>query len=121
MTTINTRPTPDTISTLDVYRNQAYREAYLYAVIGERALIEYEMPNGSSALNFVSIHNTRDYRPVSYGALPKKWAKAVIEQSGMKNWYYGNPMSNSTYSQTPNGSHRDVRDRCPSPSDIACN
>lgn len=116
MPRINTQPTPDTISTLDVYRNQANREAYLYAVIGERALIEYEMPNGSSALNFVSTHDTRDYRPVSYGALSKKWATAVIEQSGIKDWYYGNPMSNSKYSRTPRGSHR-----CPSPSDILNN
>lgn len=84
-------------SSLRVFRNQANREAIVCAVIGDRALIEYVMPTGCSALNFIPVNGNKNtqYRSVSYNALPKKWARAMIEQTGETEWFYGKPMDNS--------------------------
>lgn len=79
---------------LDLYRNQNFREAVILAILSDRALVEYEMPNGTSALNFVNLNGKwdHDYRPISYFALPKKWAKAMLEQQGSEaGFYYANP------------------------------
>src|SRR5262245_28661647 len=41
---------------LTVRANQNYREAYVLAVIGDEALIEYEMPGGTTALWVIDVN-----------------------------------------------------------------
>lgn len=76
---------------ISVHRNQGDREAEVLAILGDEALIEYVMPNGTSSLNIVPVWEgmTHTYRAVSYFRLPKKWAQALRDQSG--NWTWGNP------------------------------
>lgn len=63
------------------------------AVLGDKALVEYTCPNGTTALSFVSAMTYLRYRdgvlfkrlairPCTYGQLLKPWLVAVIEQSG---------------------------------------
>lgn len=66
---------------LDVYRNQLDRAAYVLAVYKTKALIEYTMPNGTSALNIIDsddVHGQGDYRSVSYYGLTMRWLKELI-------------------------------------------
>jgi hypothetical protein len=69
---------------LEVFVNQGVRPASIIAVLGDEALLEYEMPRGSTAM-WVILKNRHDapcVRNVSYRACPKKWLKA-IEDSGL--------------------------------------
>jgi hypothetical protein len=52
---------------IDVFRNQAEREAMVVAVSGEYLLIEYVMPKGTTALNLIrDIQNVNTYKPITY-------------------------------------------------------
>jgi hypothetical protein len=64
---------------LEVHVNQGWREAYVLAVLGDEALIEYEMPRGTTAMWIISCHNPQPscHRVVSYRACPKKWRDAI--------------------------------------------
>jgi hypothetical protein len=80
-----------------VWSNQNYRDAVVLAVAGTEALVEYEMPNGTTAMNVYSVHNGKlvgqdgapDWgtmpegchlpRSVSYRSCPKKWIRAMVE------------------------------------------
>jgi len=74
---------------LEVERNQAYREAVVVAVDGDKALIEYLMPNGTSALNIIDRDGDgSDYRSVGYWGLSTRWLDIVIA-SGVR--WEGNP------------------------------
>ena len=67
---------------LDVYRNQLDREAIVLAVYKNKALIEYTMPNGTSALNIIAsddVHGEGVYRSVSYYGLTLRWLNRLIE------------------------------------------
>lgn len=96
-----TEPTNDTEESgyeagdsMYLYRNQSHRDGVILAVLGDRALVEYEMPNGTSALNYIDLcgHFDNDYKSISYFALPKKWAQAMLDQQGSEaGFYYGNP------------------------------
>lgn len=69
---------------LNVYRNQLDREAIVLAVYMHKALIEYTMPNGTSALNIIhsnDVHGRGDYRSVSYYGLTLRWLKILVDQS----------------------------------------
>jgi len=75
-----------------VFANQAVREGCVLAVIGDEALIEYEMPGRhgpvTSALRiqrFIGDQPVGDYRSVSYHNVPKKWL-AAIRAAGMTDW-----------------------------------
>ena len=53
--------------TITVHVNQSDREGYVLAVIGSEALIEYEMPKGTTALRIVPIddENAYPYKSIS--------------------------------------------------------
>lgn len=60
--------------------NQGWRNAYCLAVIKDRALIEYYMPNGSTSLRVINRNNPNDwrYKNISYYSCPKKWIEAMV-------------------------------------------
>lgn len=59
--------------------NQGEREAEVLAIIGDQALIEYLMPNGTSSLRIVDRMDpdAKVYKNVTYHRLPKKWIQAM--------------------------------------------
>jgi hypothetical protein len=84
---------------IEVYANQAEREGYVLATIGDEVLLEYEMPGTTakwanhpavpwSALRVIKTIGKQpvgDYKSVSYNNVPKKWLKA-IEAAGTTDW-----------------------------------
>jgi len=71
---------------LNVYRNQLDREAIVLAVWKHKALIEYIMPNGTSALNIIAsddVHGEGTYRSVSYYGLTRRWLNILVDQSAV--------------------------------------
>jgi len=78
--------------TVSVYVNQAEREGYVLAVLEDKALIEYEMPKGTTALRIVSIDDVDayPYKTPSYLTLSAKWIIAMYEQGTLENMI-GNP------------------------------
>lgn len=85
-----------------IYINQGWRTGGVLGTIPSefKAIIEYEMPNGSSALKIIDLVQDLDTyngivpypwnsRGVSYFSLPKKWLRAVCEGSG--EWWHGEP------------------------------
>ena len=79
----------------EVYVNQGWREARVLAVLGNKALVEYTMPAGTTALtiyehamgqllNSKEIAWAVEYAPlgrsVSYRKLSKRWIRAMWEQ-----------------------------------------
>lgn len=87
--------------TFSIFVNQGEREGHVLAVLGDRALIEYEMPAGTTAMLFAPavttwfnhspqfIHNYK--MSVSYKQLPKKWLQAIVDQNNGDWW--ANPQS----------------------------
>lgn len=77
----------------DLEVNQGIREAEVLAVIGDEALIEYQMPNGSTSLRIVNrlAPDERVYKNASYKSLPKKWRRAM-DQAGSS--WIGQPQGN---------------------------
>ncbi len=77
---------------LTVNVNQGDREAVVLAVIGDEALIEYEMPAGSTAMWVIHAcyPHPGKIRSISYKSCPKKWL-AAIEESGQE--WIGNGQS----------------------------
>lgn len=84
---------------LEVWANQAEREAYVLAVIGDEVLIEYEMPGTTSkwahhpaqptsALRVIQCIQDRpvgNYKTMSYKAVPVRWLQAIRE-AGTTDW-----------------------------------
>jgi hypothetical protein len=71
-----------------VWANQAKREAFILAVIDDEAIMEYEMPAGTSALRimqFIGDQDTGGYRTASYKNVPKRWLNAIRE-AGTTGW-----------------------------------
>lgn len=66
---------------LEVNVNQGDRDAYILAVIGDEALLEYEMPSGTTALWVIPAGEPRPgcIRNVSYKRCPQKWLRAMEE------------------------------------------
>lgn len=66
---------------LTVNVNQGQREAVVLAVVGDEALIEYEMPKGSTALWVIhaGVPAVSYLRNISYKSCPKKWLVAMQE------------------------------------------
>jgi hypothetical protein len=64
-----------------IHVNQGERDAYVLAVVGDEALIEYEMPAGTTALWIIDANNPSPgcKRNVSYKSCPKKWLEAMEE------------------------------------------
>jgi hypothetical protein len=65
--------------------NQGDRDAYVVAVVGTEAMIEYEMPGGTSALWVINAGRPHPckIRGYSYKSLPRKWRQA-IEEAGVE-------------------------------------
>lgn len=60
---------------MEVFRNQGDRDATIVSVLGEDVLIEYEMPNGSTALNIVKADGSYKSMPYSKLQRTSKWLK----------------------------------------------
>lgn len=60
---------------LEVYSNQAMRDATVLAVLGDDILIEYEMPAGSTALLQYTVRGGElsAMKNVNYNTCPKRW------------------------------------------------
>ena len=75
--------------TLRVHVNQARRSAWVLAVLGEEALVEYELPSEATALTIVPAL-IAGKGPVmasgsaSYRRLPRRWIEAV--RAGAGSW-----------------------------------
>ena len=65
-----------------VEANQGAREAYVLATIGNEVLVEYFMPNGTTALRIMGVAGLRQitHRSCSYAAVPHRWINAMHEQ-----------------------------------------
>ena len=72
---------------ITVYSNQAEREACVLAVIKDQILVEYEMPNGTSALLQMTVdgRNLIRRRNVNYNTVPRRWLNA-IRRADMTDW-----------------------------------
>jgi len=72
---------------VDVFVNQATREGWVLAVLGDEYILEYTMPKGTTALQIRRVDggNVKDgkwhgsYRNVSYKALPTRWLQAIVD------------------------------------------
>lgn len=67
------------------FRNQADRWADVLAVVGDKALIVYEMPSGVEYMNFVAADGSDEagkYQAVSIKGLSAKWRSAIKDQHG---------------------------------------
>lgn len=71
-----------------VEANQAGRDGYVLAVIGNRVLVEYEMPAGTSALVFFEAVGDQLYRlnTVPHRNLNQTWIDAMHDQGGADYW-----------------------------------
>lgn len=72
---------------IGVWANQAERDAFVLATIGKDLILEYEMPNGSSALLQFTVKNRKltKRRNINYNAVPKRWITAIRE-AGTTDW-----------------------------------
>lgn len=62
----------------EAWINQGYRPCTVLAVLDNQALVEYQMPKGTSALFLVTMDNSNT-RGISYFSLPERWVKAILE------------------------------------------
>ena len=84
---------------IDVWANQAEREGYVLATIGDKVMLEYEMPGTTakyahhpaqptSALRVITtigLEEVGGYTAYSYNNVPKPWLRA-IKAAGMTDW-----------------------------------
>lgn len=63
-----------------VHVNQGEREARVLGVDGDEAIIEYEMPKGTTALRLINRHDpTAHPGPnIHYRRCPARWLKAIV-------------------------------------------
>ena len=75
---------------LEVFRNQGDRDARIVSYFGKMVLIEYEMPNGTTALNILSPDGS--YKTLPYHKLQtsKKWLKNLDASLLINNPQSGN-------------------------------
>lgn len=63
-----------------VYCNQGMRDAEVLAIAGKKALLEYQMPKGTTALRIVSAENINGkHRNCSYNSVPLAFLRDMIE------------------------------------------
>jgi hypothetical protein len=97
---------------ITIWRNQAERDAYVVAVSNNEILVEYEMPNGTSALNIIDItlpeynrdNYKKNYKAISYdnARTSKKWANK-IDANRLINNPQGSSRSKSPTKRFANG------------------
>lgn len=75
---------------LEVFRNQGDRDARIVSYFGKMVLIEYEMPNGTTALNILNPDGS--YKTLPYGKLQtsKKWREHLDASILINNPQSGN-------------------------------
>ena len=70
---------------MTLFINQGERDALVLGTIDELMIVEYEMPNGTTALQILKNEKSVSYgRSVSYASCPKKWLKAI--RNGVGDW-----------------------------------
>lgn len=69
---------------LTIFANQGDRPAMVLAVLGDQALVEYQMPKGTTALRILASDDDGDGRTVSYTKLSLDWLKAIVDAD--TNW-----------------------------------
>jgi len=70
---------------LSVYVNNGQRKATVLAVVENEALIEYEMPDQSTALRVLFYPGPSRWQRASYRTLPLKWLRAIV-YDGLNDW-----------------------------------
>lgn len=87
--------------------NHAFRDARILAILGDEALIEYTMPNGTTTLNILNVVDFTGQKrekvigpgkSIAYRSVPIRWLKTIVEDG--YEWE-GNP-------QTKRGKYADV-------------
>ena len=76
-----------------IYANQGYREFVTLATVDDKVLIEYEMPQGTSALKVIPLWQydqylgpesrtlyTSDYKGIPYSRIPQYWVNAMVAE-----------------------------------------
>ena len=66
---------------MKVYANQGYRDAWVLVESFEnKSLVEYVMPNGTTALRITPSGDYMSpfYKSVAYRSLPKKWLRELV-------------------------------------------
>jgi hypothetical protein len=76
--------------TTTIYINQGTRAAVVLATIGLEVLLEYVMPNGTTALRIIDTRTDAPARgrSIGYAHMPIKWLRAIVD-SGVE--WDGNP------------------------------
>lgn len=71
-----------------VYSNQANRDAYVLAVLGEQVLIEYEMPAGTTALVLYAAMGEMltHIKTIPHLGLSQSWIDAIHDQGHAHLW-----------------------------------
>lgn len=100
MQKILSRPSLKPGAPVQVWINAGWREAVVLAVLADRALVEYTMPHGTTALAFVDAFDFIYFqsiaqckrvimRPCTYRLLLLPWLNAVITQSPLESLWQG--------------------------------
>jgi hypothetical protein len=70
---------------LQVWVNQGLRDAIVLGVHEDKAIVEYEMPAGTTAMIVVPRDGSENWgKSVSYRTCPKYWVRAI--RKGLNNW-----------------------------------
>jgi hypothetical protein len=72
---------------IDMFVNQGWREGTVLAVRGREALVEYQMPKGTTSLTVIELNGDGDPvqtngKSVSYRGLSLSWLQAIVDGAG---------------------------------------
>jgi hypothetical protein len=73
--------------TFKLWVNQGERSAHVLAILGQEALVEYNMPAGTTSLKVVEIRNGQigvGGKTIPYKNVPIRWLKAICD--GGRDW-----------------------------------
>ncbi len=68
--------------TFKLWVNHAERPAHVLAILGREALIEYNMPKGTTSLKLIEIRNgqiAEGGKTIPYKRVPNRWLKAIVD------------------------------------------
>lgn len=82
---------------IKVYANQGYRDAVVLAILSNEALIEYEMPKGTTALRVIDCVTEGTLAQYSYATVPIRW---IAEMFQTETEWTGNPQKNAEWVQS---------------------
>ena len=91
-----------------IWVNQGWRHAMVLAILEDEALIEYEMPNGSTSLRIVPLMSDLEgaiematgntWRSISYWRVPLKWLCEMVRTG--ETWI-GSPQQSTFFVPSP--------------------